>query len=174
MEITKQEEPTRIMIPECVCPESCDHYNGVESTYGSVGNALPFQSPAPFDFGATLLHSRLKRMINRTTTTPTPGSSDAGQGHETGAGSESKNSDPGLGSSGQGSIDVICGSDGKDYMNECELKKTSCRAHRPIVVKYRGKCGMYYISFLSQQEFPTQYSTLLLTLMPTYLLDKSF
>ena len=35
----------------------------------------------------------------------------------------------------------ICGSDGKDYKNNCEMKRASCISLTKIVVKYYGKCG---------------------------------
>ncbi|RWS10400.1 agrin-like protein [Dinothrombium tinctorium] len=34
----------------------------------------------------------------------------------------------------------ICGSDGKDYINLCELRKIACREKRQIDVLYWGKC----------------------------------
>lgn len=35
----------------------------------------------------------------------------------------------------------ICGVDGKDYANMCELHKSSCLANRMIAVKFQGSCG---------------------------------
>ncbi|EFX72773.1 hypothetical protein DAPPUDRAFT_254089 [Daphnia pulex] len=34
----------------------------------------------------------------------------------------------------------ICGVDGKDYANMCELHKSSCLANRMIAVKFQGSC----------------------------------
>ncbi|XP_035210218.1 agrin-like, partial [Stegodyphus dumicola] len=34
----------------------------------------------------------------------------------------------------------VCGTDGKDYPNLCELKKTSCREMRPLEVRFTGRC----------------------------------
>ncbi|GFR23681.1 agrin [Trichonephila clavata] len=42
---------------------------------------------------------------------------------------------------------VVCGTDGKNYPNVCELKKTSCRQMRKIEVKFDGVCGKYCIRF---------------------------
>lgn len=35
----------------------------------------------------------------------------------------------------------VCGSDGKDYPNMCEMKKEACNSLLDIRVKYYGKCG---------------------------------
>jgi len=38
----------------------------------------------------------------------------------------------------------VCGDDGKDYVNECELRQTSCINMMTISVKYNGSCGKCY------------------------------
>jgi len=35
----------------------------------------------------------------------------------------------------------ICGTDGRDYANHCEMRKASCREMKEIGHKYDGKCG---------------------------------
>uniref|UniRef100_A0A3Q3XBV2 Agrin n=1 Tax=Mola mola TaxID=94237 RepID=A0A3Q3XBV2_MOLML len=35
---------------------------------------------------------------------------------------------------------TVCGSDGKDYRNECELHQHACKNHRNIRVQYQGNC----------------------------------
>lgn len=35
----------------------------------------------------------------------------------------------------------VCGGDGLDYTNHCELKKTACKSDINITVKYEGYCG---------------------------------
>ena len=37
----------------------------------------------------------------------------------------------------------VCGTDGKDYPNECEMKRAACHEMVDIEVKYPGKCGEY-------------------------------
>ncbi len=37
----------------------------------------------------------------------------------------------------------VCGSDGQDYNNQCEMRRTACREMKDIRVKYFGKCGEY-------------------------------
>lgn len=39
---------------------------------------------------------------------------------------------------------TVCGNDGKDYENFCELKKESCRSSRDIKIFYFGKCSNYF------------------------------
>jgi hypothetical protein len=46
---------------------------------------------------------------------------------------------------------VVCGSNGQDYKNFCELKKHSCRQNRESKIFYFGKCSKlklyYYFTF---------------------------
>lgn len=43
----------------------------------------------------------------------------------------------------------VCGADGRDYANVCELNKSSCHANRSVDVKFQGVCGMRrFFSFL--------------------------
>jgi len=35
----------------------------------------------------------------------------------------------------------VCGSDGRNYPNECELQRQACNLTKKIVVKFQGKCG---------------------------------
>lgn len=35
----------------------------------------------------------------------------------------------------------VCGSDGLDYRDNCELRRAACLASTEISIKYQGKCG---------------------------------
>lgn len=37
----------------------------------------------------------------------------------------------------------VCGSDGRDYPNECELRRKACISNKEISVKFQGKCGKF-------------------------------
>lgn len=39
---------------------------------------------------------------------------------------------------------MVCGSDGKDYRNECELHQHACKNQKNIRVQYQGRCGELY------------------------------
>ena len=47
----------------------------------------------------------------------------------------------------------VCGSDGKTYVNECDLRKQSCLTKTNVTVLRDGKCSkfisFFYISFVS-------------------------
>lgn len=38
----------------------------------------------------------------------------------------------------------VCGMDGHDYDNSCEMKRVSCREMKDIERKFDGRCGEYY------------------------------
>lgn len=50
-----------------------------------------------------------------------------------------------LGCEGRGE-QTVCGSDGKDYRNECELHQHACKNQKNIRVQYQGHCGKLYPS----------------------------
>jgi coxsackievirus/adenovirus receptor len=35
----------------------------------------------------------------------------------------------------------VCGSDGTDYKDQCELRRAACAANREVAVRFHGKCG---------------------------------
>ena len=39
----------------------------------------------------------------------------------------------------------ICGSDGHDYANLCELNRHACSLMQTVYVRYNGSCGMLFI-----------------------------
>ena len=43
----------------------------------------------------------------------------------------------------------VCGVDGKDYPNLCELNKSSCHANRLIEVKFQGVCGKSLVNCIN-------------------------
>lgn len=40
---------------------------------------------------------------------------------------------------------LVCGSDGTDYPNLCELNRHSCEFSKEIYVRYNGSCGWFII-----------------------------
>lgn len=43
---------------------------------------------------------------------------------------------------------TVCGSDGRDYRNECELHQHACKNQKNIRVQYQGHCGeLTYVFF---------------------------
>lgn len=40
-------------------------------------------------------------------------------------------------------VDIVCGSDGISYINECVMKNRACVKDLPIKVKHKGYCGKY-------------------------------
>ena len=43
----------------------------------------------------------------------------------------------------------VCGSDGKDYSSQCEMRRTACTEMKDLRVKYFGKCGKYKYTLLA-------------------------
>ena len=38
-------------------------------------------------------------------------------------------------------VDLICGSDGQSYLNECIMRAKSCKAGKNVTRKRKGYCG---------------------------------
>ncbi|GFU04717.1 hypothetical protein NPIL_519981 [Nephila pilipes] len=63
---------------------------------------------------------------------------------------------------GDGRSRTVCGTDGKDYPNICELRRTSCLEMREIEVRYKGhcdpcekiKCPTYQVCQLDENRNP--------------------
>ena len=47
----------------------------------------------------------------------------------------------------------VCGTDGKTYINECELKKKSCTTKTNIKVLHNGKCSKLFKPKIIFQTF---------------------
>ena len=43
--------------------------------------------------------------------------------------------------------DPVCGSDGKNYDNKCNMNETACKERKIITILKRGKCGMLICYF---------------------------
>ena len=41
----------------------------------------------------------------------------------------------------------VCGSDGRTYRDECEMKRASCIKRQPIVAQKQEECRMYFQNF---------------------------
>lgn len=54
----------------------------------------------------------------------------------------------------------VCASDGRDYSNECELRKRACHLRKDITVKFQGKCGkdskIFFLDSTSKSFFHDQ------------------
>lgn len=50
----------------------------------------------------------------------------------------------------------VCGSDGKDYNNVCELERASCVNMKDISVRYEGRCGKLQTFLLQEYSFLLQ------------------
>jgi hypothetical protein len=44
--------------------------------------------------------------------------------------------------------DIICGTDGKDYENFCQLRQISCKQNKEIKIAHIGKCGLLQLKFI--------------------------
>ena len=47
-------------------------------------------------------------------------------------------------------VDLVCGSDGITYNNECIMKQTACQINATITVRRKGDCGEYSSALISQ------------------------
>jgi len=42
----------------------------------------------------------------------------------------------------------VCGSDGLDYRDSCELRRAACQSQTEISIKYHGKCGKFIYEYI--------------------------
>lgn len=54
----------------------------------------------------------------------------------------------------------VCGSDGKNYSNECELKKARCEKQEHLLIQNQGPCAGRYITPLRVNVITVRRSTL--------------
>lgn len=47
----------------------------------------------------------------------------------------------------------VCGTDGEDYPNVCELRRAACSLQTNIAVKFQGRCGKNAFYFLFSSFF---------------------
>lgn len=60
----------------------------------------------------------------------------------------------------------VCGSDGRDYPNECELRRKACNSSKEITVKFQGKCGKIIISIFFDRIRDFQNQSFLILINP--------
>lgn len=46
-----------------------------------------------------------------------------------------------------GNSQTVCGSDGIDYKNQCEMNKAACTTNKNITIMFKGKCGKFLSAF---------------------------
>lgn len=44
-------------------------------------------------------------------------------------------------------VKIVCGDDGKSYLNECIMKLEACKKKKRIIPLHDGVCGEYSIAF---------------------------
>lgn len=42
-------------------------------------------------------------------------------------------------------VNIVCGDDGKSYLNKCRMKLEACKKKRPIVARHDGICGEFLV-----------------------------
>ena len=68
----------------------------------------------------------------------------------------------------------VCGSDGKTYANDCELRKAACERQKEIKVAKKEACGTYIASLLTFSPYFVAHSAFLrATVCPMFLLPES-
>lgn len=142
MDRVKSTDQIRIVVAECVCPEKCSHY--LDDMDGITSGAGVISSQKRIATSSSSSSNGIKEK-NNNHVDETNGNSDDDDDvvmRETKNKIEADDNSPDshLWSVPQ-SEESLCGSDGRDYRNYCELKLTSCRDKRHIQVKYRGSCG---------------------------------
>ena len=50
-------------------------------------------------------------------------------------------------------MDLVCGSDGQTYINDCVMRTKSCKAEKKVLPKRKGYCGKCRSSYNNIQVY---------------------
>lgn len=50
-----------------------------------------------------------------------------------------------------GNSQTVCGSDGADYKNQCEINRAACLSNANISIIFRGRCGKWFLHLFHSQ-----------------------
>jgi hypothetical protein len=109
---------------KCACPEECDLTDLSSTSQLFVSGYDSGEQQTEHDAGV-VASRRTKAVAMPTTTTPSMGQSRSKE----------------LLVTNELFAQVVCGSDGLNYKNFCQLKKESCKMSRDIKIYYFGKCS---------------------------------